>query len=449
MTGRGTQGRDAPAVAPRGRGRPSKSSAVSSATSIASANADSPEASSLSQQPQPSTGNNSTDRMLARVPEATRQAMANLIGKLKGKTISGRDFQTQAIALLGPQMYEELVRKPAAQLAAVHLRQQTSQQPTNQPQSGQGQQTEEVDVSRMDSAALQDVLKYSNIDLRAESELINRELQHPASGTGKTPLHSLTDPRSRPGHYCNAARLKYIAAKVAIKAGLLRGIDDEACAMIAIGLQRRITDLLVACIENSRHRVDRGRANWKIRIVNDPRKQLGVLEQAMRARDDKPIVSGDGSKKPRLEASQQQQQSSQQLQSTTTPQQTPAIAASDAAVKAKLANVTAMAAVGLKRKSWMTATPSSATAPLPPANSPSDKPQEQPVAMQADGEPAECPINFATAPSATALTDKQLFSAFASRTINGRDLTLVIEQDPRLARSSIALLLYDLANSFD
>lgn len=383
--------------------------------------------------------------MLARVPEATRQAMANLIGQLKGRAISGRDFQTQAIALLGPQMYEELVRKPAAQLAAVHQQQQQAgQQPTGQSQPGQGQQAEEVDVSRMDSAALQDVLKYSNIDLRAESELINRDL-HSTSGTAKTSLHSLADPRSRPGHYCNAARLKYIATKVASKAGLPRGIDDEACTLIAIGLQRRITDLLIACIENSRHRVDRGRATWKIRIVNDPRKQLGVLEQAMRARDEKAPAPGDAAKRPRLESSQPQ--SSQQLQSVATSQQAPAVAASDAAVKAKLANVTAMAAVGLKRKSWMTAIPSSATAPLP-ANPPSDKPQEQ-SAMQTEEEPAECPINFAAAPSATALTDKQLFTAFASRTINGRDLTLVIEQDPRLARSSIALLLYDLANSFD
>ena len=381
-----------------------------------------------------------------------KQALAHLISQLRNKQITGKDFQLEATKLLGPERYTELIRMPASE-------QQQQQQRMAQQQASAKEQKEEDAFDKLDGAALQDVLRYSNIDLKAESELILG-----SSAASKHVPTSITHPsvldvRSKPTHYCNASRLRYIVTKMASRTNpsLIKSVDEDAMMMIAAALQRRMSDILTSCIEYSRHRVDRGRANWKIKIVNDPRKQIGILEQVIRAEEKKLDKEGrqrgeEGGGEA-MNSKMDVEQRTSTLEQRPPPQKkarptpaAPILSTESTSIKAKMANSAVMAAVGLKRKEWMTSTPSSVITGGSGGSSVTGGHVSMDTETVTSTPILEPSISFSTAPSTTFLTDSQLYAAFVSRTINARDLGAVVESDPKLAKSHISLLLYDLAN---
>lgn len=463
-----SRGSGKPTARPRG-GRLSKSGSASTLSSI---NPDSTSmlsvsgASSMSTSPAQTTptppnnvNNGSTTATTtsdvhppsSNMADIQKQALAHLISQLKSKQITGKDFQVEATKLLGPEKYTELIRKPAAQMAAAAQQQRIAQQQTS------SKQREEDPFDRLDGAALQDVLKYSNIDLKAESELIlgmsSTSKQVPLS----TAHTNIIDPRSKPTHYCNSPRLRYMVTKIANRTNpsLIKTVEEEAVSMIAAALQRRMSDILASCVEYSRHRVDRGRANWKIKIMNDPRKQIGILEQVIKAQEAmlyKEEGGGEeGGSSGGIKVDSEQRptpfEQQQQLYKKARPNPTtPVLATESTSIKAKMANSAVMAAVGLKRKDWMTTTPTLVVTSSGGSGSTATNNQSADAETASTSPALEPSISFSTAPSATLLTDSQLYAAFTGRTINARDLTAVVEADHRLARSHLALMLYDLAS---
>ena len=131
--------------------------------------------------------------------------------------------------------------------------------------------------------------------------------------------------------------------------------------------------------------------------------------------------------------------------------------AADDSVKTKLANVTAMAALGIRQKSWMSsATPTGSSTgnavinPSGAANTTSSSSSAgasstSPTADEKDPtEVYQHPLaNFYSLPSSTPLTDTELRTQYFNRTISTVDLITCMESDPHLRKSRLLAVLYD------
>ena len=359
--------------------------------------------------------------------------MKSLISAAKEKRIGTKDFQESAIKILGVDRYEELIRRPAAQ--------QLQNFTLGAARAGEDESTAS-DRRAADETDLQDVLGYANIDLRAEAELSMAQADSAssigmfASPSGLSQNAYAPDARASPFFYCNPGRLRYIASGIAARvSSSLKAVDEEALAMIAAGLRCRMTEILAACIENSRHRVDRGRAAWRIRILNDPRKQIGMLEQVLRLQEEKLKASGE------TLAATAGADAGKPEGSTAKPAKKAKSEPETAAVRSRITNTTVMQVTGMKKKDWMLEAQSVAKTV--------DESVNEGTIDGADVYRSAGPTipNFAAAPTLTPLVDRQLVSQYTSRMISGRDLLAIIDMDPRLARSQIALLLHDMLNT--
>ena len=115
-------------------------------------------------------------------------------------------------------------------------------------------------------------------------------------------------------------------------------------------------------------------------------------------------------------------------------------------VKTKLANVTALAALGIKQKAWMLADPApSADKPGAGAVAAAAQPTDtQPMDAAAPGTDDHHPLAaFHALPSSTPLTDAELHAQYAARAIVPIDLITLMEAEPALRRSRLLAALYD------
>lgn len=287
------------------------------------------------------------------------------------------------------------------------------------------------DVTKMDSASLQDVIQYSGIDLRAEAEMIESELHMPAYATGGP---ASQDKRIRPDYFFNMPRMRAIVY-MAAKARGIATVSDEVFELIALAVQRRLHNIITGISEISKHRVDIGRLGFKIKVENDPKKQIWLLEKVYEEQMEKQqeaLLQGQTVKQGDADKNKAKKPAGSEKKST----------GEDVIVKTRLANTTALAALGLQQKSWMSAgivgLQQQATGkPGEPEDSSKDS---------AAIDSVKIPLHFSQAPSVTPSTDRDLMMQISQRTISLKDLVFYCERDPHLVRSAIMLTLYDLSN---
>ncbi len=287
------------------------------------------------------------------------------------------------------------------------------------------------DVTKMDSASLQDVIQYSGVDLRAEAEMIESELQMNTTAGGAVTSQDL---RMRPDYFFNFPRLKAIVY-MAVKSRGITNVNEEVFELLSLALQRRLMNIISGLNEISKHRVDAGRASFKIKVENDPKKQLWLLERVYEEQLEKEHLDIGNTAPKKPEETEKQKAKKAAIAEKKSGE--------DVIVKTRLANTTAMAALGLQQKSWMTA----GIVGLHQQQQSTPKPTNDDT--NETSEPVEnvkIPLHFSQAPSVTPVTDRDLLMQINQKTLTLKDLVFFCERDPHLCRSTIMLTLYDLSN---
>ena len=489
--------------------------------------------------------------------------MLSLVGQYKGRSLGLNEFMLRARELLGDRLYNQLARdmsnaaaargagippqvpmmpgismpgmpmpgiphqmRPpmsASQMPMHSMPLIYGNQPSNNPSMIPSQypilqatsslttNSIEVDVTKMDTSSLQDVMQYSGVDLKAEAELLYRENDSMSisSGSGASVDHRLKfdyffNPfkfraivqHALQRHFFSNT-LNSIDPATPNKLNKPLGITEEGVHLLGIAIQKRLIGILRRLSEISRHRVDYGRGRFKIKIENDPKKQLwlqeklfieGVGEERRRANlvasasvsvgnvtgsavptSGTPVpVSGNqvllnppslATINAAAASANKSSTSNNALTKSGTSTSAAATAASttsstgaDDTVKTKLANSTALAALGVRQKSWMSAAsvgPSSGGSSGPSASSSASTSSSQPQSSDSneEKEPAEIfqhPLaSFYSLPSSTPLTDAELRAQYFNRTIALVDLISCMETDPHLKRSRLLAVLYE------
>ena len=376
-----------------------------------------------------------------------------------------------------------------------------SSQYTQQQQLQQAQNPMEVDVTKMDTSSLQDVMQYSGVDLKAEAELLYRENSDINQSSGSL----YVDHRLKFDYFFNPFKFRAIvqhalqrqffsstlnnnnsssgsssnnessstATAASGKVNKPLGISEEAVHLLGIAIQKRLIGIIRKLSEISKHRVDYGRGRFKIKIENDPKKQLWLQEKL--------FIEGVGEDKrrPGTTATTNNNNTTASTPSTTTAlngtnqtllnppslasiqankpavpaKPTPSTSTSvstsgtgtDDSVKTKLANVTAMAALGIRQKSWMSSATSMGTN-TSGASTSSNQSSSQTTTNNEEKEPEvyQHPLaNFYSLPSSTPLTDSELKAQYFNRTISTVDLITCMETDSHLKRSRLLAVLYE------
>lgn len=392
------------------------------------------------------SGPSFTNDILNHLPPPKRQEMLSLVARFRTRQIHIQEFSTASRALLGEKLYAVLAHgmnmarvQPnlggGAAAAAAPL---SSGSPVDAaggsvggmpvPHSSAlapaersgGAASGEFDVNKLDSAALQDVIQYSGVDLRAEAEMIMRHDSH----VGSVPLGR--DPRMQHDFFLNGARLRALISAAVVPRGIT-DMSEDCLEMIALAAQRRLANVISQLAAISRHRADYGRASYKIKIDNDPKRQLWLVDQYMAAENERVRTgqggfgSADALALARAKAKKAEKRASE-----------------DVAVKTKLANVTAAVATGLQQKSWMM-DPSALAASLPDSSVSSAGAGASSVLSR---DAKTMPLHFSQAASMTPVSDRELQAQFVSRTINLRDLVYWAENDPHMRHSTMLLSLY-------
>jgi hypothetical protein len=297
-----------------------------------------------------------------------------------------------------------------------------------------GEAYDPSDVTKMDSASLQDVIQYSGIDLSAEAEMIQSDFATAMPGAG----FAAQDVRLRPDFFLNPARLKAIVYMAARARGLT-SVNEDVFDLLALAVQRRLGNVISGMAEISKHRVDIKCSSFKIKVENDPKKQLWLLERLLEEAADRMQTNPEDKMAKGKKAG---------AAGTGEKSKGASGGGEDVLVKARLANTTALAALGVQQKSWMTAGIVGLQAAAAATRNP-ETPSADSTDTNASGEPGEpvkIPLHFSQAPSLTPATDRDLAAVIAQRRLTVKDLVFYCERDPHLARSKIMLTLYDLVN---
>lgn len=403
-------------------------------------------------------------------------------------------IQAPNLPFLPPQHQQFPAQFPQAQAHPLHM-------PLNQAAQ---MMPNEIDVTKMDTSSLQDVMQYSGVDLKAEAELLYREHDNPMMAAG---LGSLSvDHRLKFDYFFNPFKFRAIVQHALqrhffsttvtdtpqqsqqsqqTKVNKPLGISEDAVHLLGIAIQKRLIGILRKLSETSRHRVDYARGRFKIKIENDPKKQLWLQEKLFieGVGEDRRKGTGGGSNGGNNSTSNTTTSTSANQTLLNPPslatisaanKSTGSIASGKAApaasttsntaaggddsVKTKLANVTAMAALGIRQKSWMSSATALTSSVGSSANSNtgttgttannSTANSTTATAVNDEKDTAEVhhqhPLaNFYSLPSSTPLTDSELRAQYFNRTIATVDLIACMEADPHLRRSKLLAVLYE------
>lgn len=383
----------------------------------------------------PSSGISSSADFASQLPAHIRKPMQDLVQELKAGRLSSQDFYTRARELLGEPLYSRLMQNmkqnsvgrmqpPAPSMQQIV---QPPLPPTNTIVFGGATSDKNID-----SAALQDVMQYAGVDLKAEAEMILREQQQGVfSASAYSGMAGLEDPRMDPSFFFNSARLKAIM----MQAGRQYGLEATSDAVEALAkvILRRLSGLMCKLVKYSRHRSDLARRHYKIKVENDPRKQIWLLEQ-MLCQTPTSNSSNNNNNVHKKEAESNQNDDGEEGSGEAKKKRK--IAPDETAIKTKLTNLTASAASGLKLKSWMTSSTASLDEPVGAGSSTPANKEDKTGA----GIPEECKrMNLSQAPSASPLTERDLIERYLGRSVSVKDLIRVLEEESGNGRRSMIL----------
>lgn len=177
---------------------------------------------------------------------------------------------------------------------------------------------------------LQDIIQYSGIDLKAEAENIAKESERLIAFTYDTRMDYNDDPNS----LFNMKALVDLVGRIC-RARKVNVLDDVYYVIFLI-VRKKLADVYEKMVRVSKIRVGEEMHGYIIRIENDIRRQLWVLEQIEKEEFKKlKIEKVDSDEKKKLKKVIEERE--------------------DLLIKKKLSNTVALAALGIQQKSWMNA----------------------------------------------------------------------------------------------
>lgn len=449
--------------------------------------------------PQPTNSSGGLVDILNQLDPNRRNEMVGLISRYKSGTLTMPDFMTRSREILGDRLYEQFARdmNKAAQ-AQAQQRQLPPMRPPPPafhppqimypPPSMMSSQyypppmpaaapmmaaPAEVDVSKMDSSSLQDVIQYSGVDLKAEAEALYRE--HEAAHLMN---QTYVDHRLKVDYFFNPMKMRAILqsrlqrhylqtrsdASLAASSSSSGqsaapkplGLSEDALQLLGLALQKRLIGIIRRLSEVSKHRVDFGRGKFKIKIENDPKKQLWLLEKLFiegvaeganaKAPENTTIASVPSMQTVKANAASVSG-SGNVKEKESTAKEAAQPKPEDLSIKTKLANVTAMAALGIRQKSWMSGAAAAAPEMKAEGTSAAKESKDQDtmdVSGKSDDAETAHPLSaFYSLPSVTPLSDTDLRSVYQNRICSVVDLITCMEADPHLCRSKLLAVLYE------
>ncbi|EPZ34427.1 Transcription initiation factor TFIID component TAF4 domain-containing protein [Rozella allomycis CSF55] len=195
----------------------------------------------------------------------------------------------------------------------------------------------DVDVTRMKSEDLQDVLKYSGVNEEEEANEMLENIEEYSVDED--------DAKDLMSSYVNLVHVEGFKAAItrAMRKNGLGNIKEVCLDYLAIAVHERIKHMLEELIAISRHRLDTQREQYSWKLLNDPKKQVWLLDKYdsdvnnlfMEGKEISGIQGDDGKMKKNKKVPTKKNEKE------------------ETAIKAKLANTTAFAALGGTKKSWM------------------------------------------------------------------------------------------------
>ena len=211
------------------------------------------------------------------------------------------------------------------------------------------------DLSRMDLESLQDVTTYADIDLKEESEHILKELPGVAADQFDFAYDLIEGRRDA---FLHLKRLKRKLQDISLGFGI-DSVQEEMLDCLTLAAQEYLRAILEELILVSKHREEVTYDKLSITTTRDPKKQLWLLD-----RQDRELKRRDGESKPQEEEIPKQEEEIEERNVAAASDKGVALSATqlkkkrkerdDAVSKAQAANVAALAALGVAKKSWMT-----------------------------------------------------------------------------------------------
>lgn len=235
---------------------------------------------------------------------------------------------------------------------------------------------------------LHDVIQYAGVDLKEEQDFIVREAEFESASN-----ESCDDIRTQVESLLNIDLFSEFIGRI-LKSRAM-SITDDAYYTMYIILRRRMTDFVEKLVEASMVRVEKGRTNYNIDIINDIKRQLWCLEQ------------GEQREMDALNFKKDEDDGRKKLKKTVHERE-------DLIIKKRMSNSIALAALGGSQKLWMNA----------------DELQ--------GSKDTESQLMSLYSP----YDDKEHDRKMKERTITMRDFIFVIENDKRYNKSIITIQQY-------
>ncbi|KCZ76410.1 hypothetical protein H311_02592, partial [Anncaliia algerae PRA109] len=177
---------------------------------------------------------------------------------------------------------------------------------------------------------LHDIMQYSGIDLKQEAENITKETEEYVSYS----YDAVQDRENEISYFFNMHTLVDMCSKIC--KGKKIAVDSEVYYLLYLGIKRKILDLFDKMISACKMRVEEELQSYVIRIDNDIRRQLWVLEQEEKKEFEKlKIERFENDDKKKLKKSIEERE--------------------DLVIKKRMSNTIALQALGRQQKSWMDA----------------------------------------------------------------------------------------------
>ena len=213
---------------------------------------------------------------------------------------------------------------PAPQAQAA-FQMPTVQQPQQYQSKPQPQQQQQPQRDEIKSEHIEDIMQYSGVNLKEEAERIAKEVEYNISA----PTHNDIDTSNTIDSLFSGGLFREFIAKLCAVRKVR--ISDEGLHLIFMAVKRKLLDLAHKMDEISKVRVEADLGGYDFRIENETSKQLWYLNEMEKLKLDKlSLKPEEDSKKRRIIQERE-----------------------DLLIKKRQSNSIAMAALGLKQKSWM------------------------------------------------------------------------------------------------
>lgn len=233
---------------------------------------------------------------------------------------------------------------------------------------------------------LQDIIQYSGINLKEEAENMVKDSEDYIGFTVDSYEESTKEIDSLMS-YKNL--VEFVAKRCRIPC------EEDVYNVLFLAVRRKITDFYEKMIKISKIRVDEDSSNYIIRITNDIRRQLWVLEQNEKKEFERlKIEKNETEEKKKLKKIIEERE--------------------DLLIKKRMSNSIALAALGSQQKSWMAA---------------SDDDMSKEIDSQFQS--LYSPFN-----------EKDLDKKISNRQITMEDFLYVLETDPKYNKSIFTLQNY-------